>query len=152
MQGLSLFFQDEAGQRGGFGPIGKIAHQNGEIFQRKCPQPGQHCLLFVCADDRPAVQDGAEHPAGPQGLEGSFQRRDAALCVGDEGVENQDIGIGDLTSQEQKANVESADKLTDLEREKSVKEDKTEITKEVLSANEVSQKAADAKNNKGEGK
>ena len=69
-----------------------------------------------------------------------------------EGVENQDIGIGDLTSQEQKANVESADKLTDLEREKSVKEDKTEITKEVLSANEVSQKAADAKNNKGEGK
>ena len=32
------------------------------------------------------------------------------------------------------------------------KEDKTEITKEVLSANEVSQKAADAKNNKGEGK
>ncbi|RHU63423.1 hypothetical protein DXC76_11440, partial [Burkholderiales bacterium] len=59
---------------------------------------------------------------------------------------------GDLTSQEQKANVESADKLTDLEREKSVKEDKTEITKEVLSANEVSQKAADAKNNKGEGK
>lgn len=69
-----------------------------------------------------------------------------------EGVENQDIGIGDLTSQEQKANVESADKLTDLEREKSVKEDKTEITKEVLFANEVSQKAADAKNNKGEGK
>ena len=69
-----------------------------------------------------------------------------------EGVENHDIGIGDLTSQEQKANVESADKLTDLEREKSVKEDKTEITKEVLSANEVSQKAADAKNNKGEGK
>lgn len=69
-----------------------------------------------------------------------------------EGVENQDIGIGDLTSQEQKANVESADKLTDLEREKSVKEDKTEITKEVLSANEVSQKTADAKNNKGEGK
>ena len=68
------------------------------------------------------------------------------------GVENQDIGIGDLTSQEQKANVESADKLTDLEREKSVKEDKTEITKEVLSANEVSQKTADAKNNKGEGK
>ena len=62
------------------------------------------------------------------------------------------IGIGDLTSQEQKANVESADKLTDLEREKSVKEDKTEITKEVLFANEVSQKAADAKNNKGEGK
>ena len=57
-----------------------------------------------------------------------------------------------MTSQEQKANVESADKLTDLEREKSVKEDKTEITKEVLSANEVSQKAADAKNNKGEGK
>ena len=54
--------------------------------------------------------------------------------------------------QEQKANVESADKLTDLEREKSVKEDKTEITKEVLSANEVSQKTADAKNNKGEGK
>lgn len=69
-----------------------------------------------------------------------------------EGVKNQDIGIGDLTSQEQKANVESADKLTDLEREKSVKEDKTEITKEVLSANEVSQKTADAKNNKGEGK
>ncbi len=69
-----------------------------------------------------------------------------------EGVENQDIGIGDLTPQEQKANVESADELTELEREKSVKEDKTEITKEVVSANEVSQKAADAKNNKGEGK
>ena len=86
MQGLSLFFQDEAGQRGGFGPIGKIAHQNGEIFQRKCPQPGQHRLLFVCADDRPAVQDGAHHAAGAYRLQGGFQRGDAAVGGGEHRV------------------------------------------------------------------
>ena len=76
-----------------------------------------------------------------------------------EGLENQDIGIGDLTSQEQQANVKSADELTDLERDKSIKSDKTEITKVELAANEASQKAADASQkaadadkNKGEGK
>ena len=55
MQGFSLFFQDQAGQRGSFGPIGKITHQNGETFQWKCPQKTQHRLFFVRADDRPAV-------------------------------------------------------------------------------------------------
>ena len=76
-----------------------------------------------------------------------------------EGLENQDIGIGDLTPQEQQANVKSADELTDLERDKSIKSDKTEITKVELAANEASQKAADASQkaadadkNKGEGK
>ena len=43
-------------------------------------------------------------------------------------------------------------RFTDINYSIASKEDKTEITKEVLSANEVSQKAADAKNNKGEGK
>ena len=64
MQGFSLFFQDQAGQRGSFGPIGKITHQNGETFQWKCPQKTQHRLFFVRADDCPAVQDGAHDAAG----------------------------------------------------------------------------------------
>ena len=46
--------------------------------------------LFVGTDDLAAVQDGAEHPAGPQGLEGSFQRRDAAFGVGEHPV----VGTG----------------------------------------------------------
>ena len=68
MQGFSLFFQDQAGQRGSFGPIGKITHQNGETFQWKCPQKTQHRLFFVRADDRPAVQDGAYDAAGAHRL------------------------------------------------------------------------------------
>ena len=71
MQGFSLFFQDEAGERRGFGPIGKITDQNSEIFERKCPQPRQHGLLFIRADDRPAVQDGTYDAAGPHGLQSS---------------------------------------------------------------------------------
>ncbi len=53
MQVFSLFFQDDAGQRGGFGPVGKITHQNGKTFERKCPEIFQHRLLFIRADDLP---------------------------------------------------------------------------------------------------
>ena len=69
MQGFSLFFQDQAGQRGSFGPIGKITHQNGETFPWKCPQKTQHRLFFLRADDRPAVQDGAHDAAGAHRLQ-----------------------------------------------------------------------------------
>ena len=86
MQEFSLFFQDDAGQRGGICPIGKITHQHGEIFQRKCPQPCQHRLLLVGADDLPAVEDGADHSSGAHRLQGGFQRRDAALGGGEHGV------------------------------------------------------------------
>ena len=79
MQGFSLFFQDKAGQRGSFGPIGKITHQNGETFQWKCPQKTQHRLFFVRADDRPAVQDGAHDAAGAHRLQRRLQGGDAAL-------------------------------------------------------------------------
>ena len=73
MQVFSLFFQDDAGQRGGFGPVGKITHQNGKTFERKCPEIFQHRLLFIRADDLPAVEDGAHHAAGAHGFQSRLQ-------------------------------------------------------------------------------
>lgn len=90
MQEFLLFFQEEAGQGGGIGPIGKAADKGGALFQGPGAHPLEDLGLFVGADDLAAVQDGAEHPAGPQGLEGSFQRRDAALGVGEHPV----VGTG----------------------------------------------------------
>ena len=74
MQEFLLFFQEEAGQWGGIGPIGETADKGGTLFQGPGAHPLEDLGLFVGADDLAAVQDGAEHPAGPQGLEGSFQR------------------------------------------------------------------------------
>ena len=83
MQVFSLFFQDDAGQRGGFGPVGKITHQNGKTFERKCPEIFQHRLLFIRADDLPAVEDGAHHAAGANGFQSRLQGGDAALRGGE---------------------------------------------------------------------
>ena len=90
MQEFLLFFQEEAGQGGGIGPIGKAADKGGALFQGPGAHPLEDLGLFVGADDLAAVQDGAEHPAGPQGLEGGLQRRDAALGVG----EHTGVGTG----------------------------------------------------------
>ena len=86
MQEFLLFFQNKAGQGRGVGPVGKIAHQYGIFFQRESPQPAEDALLFVRADDAPAVEDGAEHAADAQRREGGFQRRDAAVCCGEDAV------------------------------------------------------------------
>ena len=83
MQVFSLFFQDDAGQRGSFGPVGKITHQNGKTFERKCPEIFQHRLLFIRADDLPAVEDGAHHAAGAHGFQSRLQGGDAALRGGE---------------------------------------------------------------------
>ena len=83
MQVFSLFFQDDAGQRGGFGPVGKITHQNGKTFERKCPEIFQHRLLFIRADDLPALEDGAHHAAGAHGFQSRLQGGDAALRGGE---------------------------------------------------------------------
>ena len=74
MQEFLLFFQQQAGQRGGIGPVGKIAHQYGTFRQGQGARPLQDVPLFVRADDPPAVEDRTEHPAGAQGREGRFQR------------------------------------------------------------------------------
>ena len=83
MQEFLLFFQEEAGQGGGIGPIGETADKDGALFQGRERIHWRILGLFVGTDDLSAVQDGAEHPAGPQSLEGGFQRRDAALGVGE---------------------------------------------------------------------
>ena len=83
MQEFLLFFQQQAGQRGGIGPVGKIAHQYGTFRQGQGARPLQDVPLFVRADDPPAVEDRTEHPAGAQGREGRFQRGDAAACRGE---------------------------------------------------------------------
>ena len=77
-----LFFQNEAGEGGRFGPVGKIAHQYGVFCQGQGAQPGEDALLLAGADDFAAVEDGGKHPAGAQGVEGCFQCGDAALGGG----------------------------------------------------------------------
>ena len=83
---FAIFCRIRSGQGRGVGPVGKIAHQYGIFFQWESPQPAEDALLFVRADDAAAVEDGAEHAAGAQRRESGFQRRDAAVCCGEDAV------------------------------------------------------------------